>query len=57
MRSGNTTLGDLKKLTFKDFLRIRNLGLKGISEILARLKEYGHEIEVPEEYKERLMSY
>lgn len=40
-RAGIANLSDLAGMKYQDFIRVRNLGKKGIDEITEKLKEYG----------------
>jgi len=44
-RAGIDTLADLQKMTQEDLMKVRNLGRKGLEEIIAKAKEYGITIE------------
>lgn len=46
MRNGYRTVESIRGLKRKDFLKIRNMGNKGIDELVQRCKDFGIELEV-----------
>ena len=50
-RAGIDDLQQLAKLGYDDFRKIRNLGNKGVHEIIERLNEYGFDIRQNDEVK------